>query len=216
MAHASDHGEFHFPFIHDQRSIEHGHRLGVGAATTEVLQASRDAAKLKGQLLGKKRAREQAEEQQEKGRNSDDEGESRAGAIKKKIKVDPFGPKKKKASATLLEAKPTAASQSHTPAKQAPAQRDEAVAEDDAKPVAVASTSSKKKKRKKKHTAPADELPSQSNNTETADTPTTPSSSKVALPSPVSPKETRPASPSKAPRTFSSSCWYVIGTEGFV
>lgn len=51
--------------------------------------------KLKGKLTGKKRARE--EDDVKVLDVSDEEGESRAGAIKKKARQDPFAPKSKKA-----------------------------------------------------------------------------------------------------------------------
>lgn len=73
-------------------------RLGVGApipASTGV--AGHEAMKLKGKLTGKKRARE--EEDVKMAEPSDDDGESRAGAIKKKARPDPFAPKPKKQKA---------------------------------------------------------------------------------------------------------------------
>lgn len=56
---------------------------------------SRETTRLKGQLIGKgtKRFKEEETVSKEK---SDDEEESRAGAIKKKARVDPFGEGKKK------------------------------------------------------------------------------------------------------------------------
>ncbi|GBE80018.1 hypothetical protein SCP_0212200 [Sparassis crispa] len=77
-------------------------RLGVGAAIPESTSAfGRDTAKLKNKLTGgagKKRARE--EEREVVVVPSDDEEESRAGAIRKKVKLDPFAkvskPKEKK------------------------------------------------------------------------------------------------------------------------
>lgn len=65
---------------------------------------SRETARLKGQLIGKgtKRLREEDTVSKEK---SDDEEESRAGAIKKKARVDPFGEgKKKKKNKKVAEA----------------------------------------------------------------------------------------------------------------
>ncbi|GLB33989.1 hypothetical protein LshimejAT787_0108730 [Lyophyllum shimeji] len=75
-------------------------RLGVGAAIPETHKASRETARLKGQLIGKgnKRPRDDEDDAHMK-EESDNEGESRAGAIKKKARVDPFatgGGKKKK------------------------------------------------------------------------------------------------------------------------
>ncbi|KII94943.1 hypothetical protein PLICRDRAFT_25619 [Plicaturopsis crispa FD-325 SS-3] len=68
-------------------------RLGVGAPIPESAGTSRDAARLKNHLTGKggkKRAREEDDEVKQR-EPSDDEGESRGGAIKRKLKVDPFG-----------------------------------------------------------------------------------------------------------------------------
>ena len=84
------------------------YRLGVGApipASTGV--ASHEAMKLKGKLSGKKRARE--EEDVKMADVSDDEGESRAGAIKKKARPDPFAPKPKKQKANAPEVIPVPA-----------------------------------------------------------------------------------------------------------
>lgn len=79
-------------------------RLGVGApvpAPTGSL--GHESVKLKNKLSGKKRPREDGGDHDIPA--SDDEEESRAGAIKKKTKLDPFAPKerkKKKASSTLI------------------------------------------------------------------------------------------------------------------
>jgi len=75
-------------------------RLGVGAVVPEGMQShSRETARLKGKLSGSKHAREDEDVGPSK-TVSDDEGESRAGAIKKKARSDPFdivhGKKKKK------------------------------------------------------------------------------------------------------------------------
>jgi hypothetical protein len=73
--------------------------------------------RLKGRLVGKKRGRE--EEAVNNKAISDDEGESRAGAIKKKPKLDPFdgmGKKKKKQKALA----PSEADPSATPIAQEP------------------------------------------------------------------------------------------------
>ncbi|KJA29841.1 hypothetical protein HYPSUDRAFT_196171 [Hypholoma sublateritium FD-334 SS-4] len=74
-------------------------RLGVGAAIPEGHQSlSRETARLKGKLAGSKRERE--EEVAAAKQAFDEEGESRAVAIKKKARPDPFdvvhGKKKKK------------------------------------------------------------------------------------------------------------------------
>ncbi|KAF9006555.1 hypothetical protein BDQ17DRAFT_1423424 [Cyathus striatus] len=84
-------------------------RLGVGAPVTATQSTSREAARLKGQLAGKKRARD--DETSKKAEESEEE--SKAGAIKKKVKIDPFdivhGKKKKKKSAVIntLKLSPT-------------------------------------------------------------------------------------------------------------
>ncbi|KAG5351298.1 hypothetical protein C0989_007037 [Termitomyces sp. Mn162] len=75
-------------------------RLGVGAVIPESANTSRDAARLKGHLIGKgnKRSREVEQDSQKKD-GTDSEGETRGGVIKKKARVDPFasdGKKKKK------------------------------------------------------------------------------------------------------------------------
>ncbi|KAG6833938.1 hypothetical protein H0H87_007949 [Tephrocybe sp. NHM501043] len=86
-------------------------RLGVGAAVPENSTSSRDIARLKGQLVGKgnKRPREDEPDSKEKDR-SDDEGESRGGAIKKKARVDPFGNINKKKKNTSIPEKMALAS----------------------------------------------------------------------------------------------------------
>ncbi|KAF8204810.1 hypothetical protein BJ912DRAFT_1052138 [Pholiota molesta] len=75
-------------------------RLGVGASVPEGHQStSREVARLKGKLVGSKRSRDEEETTAAK-QASDEEGESRASAIKKKARPDPFdvvhGKKKKK------------------------------------------------------------------------------------------------------------------------
>lgn len=73
-----------------------GHvRLGVGAVIPESSAgSSRDAARLKGRLIGKgnKREREDEDELKKKGsdENDDENEESRGGAIRKKQRLDPF------------------------------------------------------------------------------------------------------------------------------
>ncbi|KAF6762191.1 hypothetical protein DFP72DRAFT_598330 [Ephemerocybe angulata] len=77
-------------------------RLGVGAAASEQTSLPRETIRLKGQLVGKKRSREQEEVDAMKKRDEeDDEEESRGGAIKKKVKVDPFAKPNKKKSSVL-------------------------------------------------------------------------------------------------------------------
>lgn len=68
-------------------------RLGVGAPIPETQIFSRETARLKGQLTGKgtKRSREEEEDVRKDKAESSDEEESRAGAIKKKVKSDSFG-----------------------------------------------------------------------------------------------------------------------------
>ncbi|KAF8165514.1 hypothetical protein B0H34DRAFT_793892 [Crassisporium funariophilum] len=64
-------------------------RLGVGASIPEGQSFSRETARLKGKLVGSKRAREEEELVAPK-QASDNETESRATAIKKKARSDPF------------------------------------------------------------------------------------------------------------------------------
>ncbi|KAH6915068.1 hypothetical protein BKA70DRAFT_564763 [Coprinopsis sp. MPI-PUGE-AT-0042] len=84
-------------------------RLGVGTSVSQVAQhTSREAARLKGQLVGKRRSREDEEPQTKKPGNGDDDDrddESRARAITKKVKIDPFdvsSKKKKKQSLQVM------------------------------------------------------------------------------------------------------------------
>ncbi|EPQ59015.1 hypothetical protein GLOTRDRAFT_136008, partial [Gloeophyllum trabeum ATCC 11539] len=85
-----------------QEYVRRPHRLGVGAPLPEANGVSgRDGMRLKGQLLGngkgKKREREEGEAGGAKRQaDDDDEEDSRAGAIRKKVKVDPFAAGKKK------------------------------------------------------------------------------------------------------------------------
>ncbi|KAI0082425.1 hypothetical protein K474DRAFT_1671108 [Panus rudis PR-1116 ss-1] len=68
-------------------------RLGVGAPTpVSTGNLGHETLKLKSKLAGNKRMREEAKD----ARISEDEEESKAGAIKKRARVDPFGPKEKK------------------------------------------------------------------------------------------------------------------------
>jgi hypothetical protein len=68
-------------------------RLGVGAPVPETQNFSREAARLKGQLTGRgtKRTQEDEAEVKKDKLESSDEEESRARAIKKKARLDPFG-----------------------------------------------------------------------------------------------------------------------------
>lgn len=68
-------------------------RLGVGASILEGHKnTSREAARLKGKLSGSKRPHENDSDTAmgDKRVSDDDEGESRAGSIKKKARPDPF------------------------------------------------------------------------------------------------------------------------------
>ena len=95
-------------------------RLGVGApipASTGSL--GHESVKLKNKLTGKKRSRE--DEGKHDGPVSEDEEESRAGAIKKKTKLDPFAPREKKKKAKAVSApQPDAASVESAPSKSPP------------------------------------------------------------------------------------------------
>ncbi|EIW82356.1 hypothetical protein CONPUDRAFT_81849 [Coniophora puteana RWD-64-598 SS2] len=81
-------------------------RLGVGASTPELVQASREANKLRHQLLnkGKKRTREEEAPAQTVVMSDSDE-EMAKGEIgsKKQIKVDPFARKEKKKHLASVE-----------------------------------------------------------------------------------------------------------------
>lgn len=86
-------------------------RLGVGAAVPDAISASRDTARLKGRLVGKKRDRDEA------GAiatwmGDEDEEESRAGAIKKKVKLDPFDKSKQKKAGPFIPPAPVQAAPS--------------------------------------------------------------------------------------------------------
>lgn len=74
-------------------------RLGVGAPIPDTQAGSREIARLRGQLAGKKRGRDE-DVDHTKPQGSDVEEESRTGTIKRKIREDPFdvvhGKKKKK------------------------------------------------------------------------------------------------------------------------
>lgn len=74
-------------------------RLGVGAPIPDTQAGSREIARLRGQLAGKKRGRD-GDVDHSSPQGSDVEEESRTGAIKHKIREDPFdvvhGKKKKK------------------------------------------------------------------------------------------------------------------------
>lgn len=119
-------------------------RSGVGAPIPSGTSiASRDAVKLKGKLAGKKRGREDEDVKQDA--PLDDEQESKASAVKKKARHDPFAPKvKKKASVAPPSGSeepvaPSSPKASISPVKQS-------VDEDSPSP----------RKKKKKHHRPAD------------------------------------------------------------
>ncbi|KAK0206330.1 hypothetical protein DFS33DRAFT_580802 [Desarmillaria ectypa] len=79
-----------------QEEMHRPPRLGVGASVSDYnTLSSRETARLKGHLLsnGKKRSREDEDPQPFTSKHvteDSDEGESRAGAIRKKPKIDPF------------------------------------------------------------------------------------------------------------------------------
>lgn len=118
--------------------------------------------KLKGKLVSKKRTREVEDIGTKTADQSDDEEESRAGAIKKKARVDPFaakGKKKQTGNNFVQNALPTKSKPSppHTPPRatspSAEAQGDATVVEPPNNPADEVSTGSpsKKTKKKKKH-----------------------------------------------------------------
>lgn len=73
------------------------YRLGVGAPIPESSNISRDTARLKNQLTGGKKRGRDEDETKHPNLSEDDDGESRAAVMQKKVKVDPFsGGKKKK------------------------------------------------------------------------------------------------------------------------
>ncbi|KAF5333476.1 hypothetical protein D9611_002543 [Ephemerocybe angulata] len=116
-------------------------RLGVGAAPSEHTSLPRETIRLKGQLIGKKRSREQEEVDAMKKRDEeDDEEESRGGAIKKKVKIDPFAKPNKKKSSVLAVA----------PGPSQPKERQEKHASPGPTEEETIETSPKKKKRKPK------------------------------------------------------------------
>ncbi|KAJ2916406.1 hypothetical protein MD484_g4017, partial [Candolleomyces efflorescens] len=124
-------------------------RLGVGADTSEGRALSRDTARLKGQLVGKKRGREQAEAAHTKSQvDYEDAEESRAGAIKKKAKADPFAPSHKKLKAPIHH--PSSA-QSGVPASQAGSTKMTSIVADAAELNVQLHPPSPKKKKKTSH-----------------------------------------------------------------
>ncbi|KAI0346791.1 hypothetical protein BDW22DRAFT_1424911 [Trametopsis cervina] len=149
-----------------QELLKRPPRLGVGAsvpASTGI--RGHETIRLKGKLTGKKRGREQDEGPTAAAVDqSDDEQESRAGAIRKKARVDPFagGSKGKKKQNTQLQAAEAKTVPLPLPKTNQSGQSPEA--EDQAADVqlgspgkatepAEASSSQKKKKKKNKRTA---------------------------------------------------------------
>ncbi|KAK0468133.1 uncharacterized protein EV420DRAFT_1635390 [Desarmillaria tabescens] len=100
-------------------------RLGVGASVSDYnTSSSREAARLKSHILsnGKKRSREDEDPQPTSTRIAEDsdEGESRAGAIRKKSKLDPFatsskGKRRKETSNGALSVKPRLSTPTEAP-----------------------------------------------------------------------------------------------------
>ncbi|KAF8076589.1 hypothetical protein FPV67DRAFT_1714239 [Lyophyllum atratum] len=129
-------------------------RLGVGAAIPEAHASSRETARLRGQLLGKgnKRSREDERETKEK---SEDEEESRAGIIKKKARVDPFGgndgKKKKKKSKMAPESSAVAPNPLALPETETEEQEEviSMVTENLGEPSTPTATAKRKKRKKK-------------------------------------------------------------------
>lgn len=137
-------------------------RLGVGAAIPESSNMlGRDAARLKNKLAGKKHARD--EEDAVANVPSEDEEESRAGAIKKKAKLDPFTlpseGKGKKAKKSHLIATPSPAGVPVSPPERKTgneqAHSSVAVDADEADDRDI--SPKKKRKKKKKHVKTTDE-----------------------------------------------------------
>ncbi len=82
--------------------------MGVGASISDsAAGTSREANKLKGRLLGKKRARDCEDGASKLPSDSSDDDESRASAIQKKPRTDPFagGGKSKKHSTNMPQPK---------------------------------------------------------------------------------------------------------------
>jgi hypothetical protein len=91
-------------------------RLGVGASIPEAVAGTsrQETARLRGRLVGSKRGREaedvHAKSAQAMSDDEEDEGESRASAIKKKTRVDPFASTRKSKNKTKQDAFPKAIS----------------------------------------------------------------------------------------------------------
>jgi hypothetical protein len=70
-------------------------RLGVGAPIPESSATTRDAARLKHQLIGKGKRRASEDKTSLKPGHQSEEEERRGGTVKKKMKLDPFAGKSK-------------------------------------------------------------------------------------------------------------------------
>ncbi|RDB22530.1 hypothetical protein Hypma_009990 [Hypsizygus marmoreus] len=135
-------------------------RLGVGAPIPETANLSRETARLKGQLTGKGSKRAREEDHKKLKEKSDDEDESRAGAIQKKARVDPFGDnrknKNKKNKKAVIGSTSSVVLEPHAPAETDASEQAEVVdmitdvnPERDA--VSVPPSTPRRKKRKKRH-----------------------------------------------------------------
>ena len=81
------------PFFRRSMNADALRRLGVGASVPETVHSvTREAARLRGKLVGGKRQRgeDTAEPSSKPETDDDDDGESRVKAIRKKVKLDPF------------------------------------------------------------------------------------------------------------------------------
>src|SRR6267154_4813732 len=70
-------------------------RLGVGAPIPESSATSRDAARLKHQLIGKAKKRAPEDDTTLKPEHQSDDEERRGGTVKKRMKLDPFAGRSK-------------------------------------------------------------------------------------------------------------------------
>jgi len=196
-------------------------RLGVGApipASTGTL--GYESVKLKNKLTGRKRQREDEGPLNDTGEPSEDEEESRAVAIKKKTKLDPFAKgkgKKKNAAAdsselavsvqnSVTEGQPNATELGDKAGEQAekvPAE------ESHSHPPSPSASPKKRKKKKKKHNDTSlSPLISPSNTVDTPDSPAQPpkrSEPNTPILSPMSPKaKARPPTPLASPRKMTN------------
>ncbi|XP_006460324.1 hypothetical protein AGABI2DRAFT_117282 [Agaricus bisporus var. bisporus H97] len=81
-------------------------RLGVGAPIPETQSLAREAARLKNKLEGGKKRQREPKDVESTVLPSDDEEESRTGAIKKRARQDPFNPAQKKAKNKIVKGGP--------------------------------------------------------------------------------------------------------------